>query len=155
MASDEDYTAFLDKANADRQSAPTTQSKPATQQKTVNTQQLHPALQNIQQHTYTSDADEPFAPVSLSRAAGKSGAVNKSEVAHLAGESEDKVSELSKKDFDPRGEYEAVWKQVTEASEGAAKAFKVERGGARSEYWVLGVCKDGHVVGARATAVES
>ncbi|KAL9086653.1 MAG: hypothetical protein Q9159_004062 [Coniocarpon cinnabarinum] len=155
MASDEDYAAFLDKAAADRQPASTTQAQTSTRQKTVDTQQLHPALQNVHEHVYVSDADEAFEPVSLQRTTDKSSAIGKAEIAQLAGVEASGVEELSKQEFDPRNEYDKVWQQVTEASEATVKAFKIERSGARSEYWILGVSKDGHVVGARATAVES
>ena len=67
MASDEDYSAFLDKANQDTGASKnastqsTKTSKPST--KSVDTDVPAP-LQKIEQY-YTSDADEPFEPVSL------------------------------------------------------------------------------------------
>lgn len=158
MASDEDYQAFLDKAAQDHQPQQSTQSKTAhpAQQK-INTQSLHPALQNVHQHTYVSDADEAFEPVSLIREQGKTGSIDVKEVANIAGSDvkESDVEELSMSEFDPRGEYKQVVKQVEDASKGGVKVWRFERGGARVEYWVLGLSTDGHVVGARAKAVES
>lgn len=61
MASDEDYAAFLDKANQDTGGA-TTQSKQYGT-KSVNTA-VPKALEQVEEY-YTSDADEPFEPVSL------------------------------------------------------------------------------------------
>lgn len=62
MASDEDYAAFLDKANQDLGG-----SKPAPTQ-SVGTQSVNTdvpkALQQVEEY-YVSDADEPFEPVSL------------------------------------------------------------------------------------------
>ena len=156
MASDEDYAAFLDKAASDRQPVQQGQSKVVeTAQNKVNTQSLHPALQNVHQHTYVSDADEAFEPISLQRASGKNGAVDKKEVAQFADAKEGDVEEQSMSHFDPRGEYKPVVKQVEDASTGGVKVWRIEKGGARAEYWILGVSKDGHVVGARAKAVES
>ena len=158
MASDEDYAAFLDRAAADRQPQQSTQSKVAQPvESKVNTESLHPALQNIHQHTYISDADEAFEPVSLTRDASRTGAIDAKEVAHIAGGKvkESDVEELSISNFDPRGEYKQVVKQIEGASKGDVKVWKVERGGARLEYWILGVSGDGHIVGARAKAVES
>ena len=64
MASDEDYGNFLDKANqgtgSSKASAQST-SKPST--KSVDTDIPGP-LQKIEKY-YTSEADEPFEPVSL------------------------------------------------------------------------------------------
>lgn len=63
MSSDEAYSSFLDQANQD-----TGASKASTQSKTTSTKAVDtdvPAtLQNLEQY-YTSEADEPFEPVSL------------------------------------------------------------------------------------------
>ncbi len=63
MASDEDYAAFLDKANQD-----TGAIKASTQSGTAVTQVVNTdvpeALQKVEAY-YVSDADEPFEPVSL------------------------------------------------------------------------------------------
>lgn len=67
MASDEDYNNFLEKANEDtgigKSSGMDARSKKVNT-KAVNTD-IPANLQNIEQY-YTSDADEPFEPVSLS-----------------------------------------------------------------------------------------
>lgn len=65
MASDEDYGAFLDKANQDTGASTqpkSSTSKPST--KAVDTE-IPASLQKIEAY-YTSEADEPFEPVSLS-----------------------------------------------------------------------------------------
>lgn len=60
MASDEDYAAFLAKANQDTGAAPSTQS---IKTKAVDAEVPHVLLQ-VEEY-YISDADEPFEPVSL------------------------------------------------------------------------------------------
>lgn len=63
MASDEDYTSFLEKANQY-----TGSSKATTQSKKISTEavdtEVPQSLQAIEEY-YVSDADEPFEPVSL------------------------------------------------------------------------------------------
>lgn len=63
MASDEDYASFLEKANQH-----TVSKRASTQSKTVKTKavdtEIPPLLLDIEEY-YTSDADEPFEPVSL------------------------------------------------------------------------------------------
>lgn len=66
MSSDDAYSAFLDQANQDTgaSKASTKGSSPA-ESKTVNTE-VPALLQNVERFgTYTSEADEPFEPVSL------------------------------------------------------------------------------------------
>jgi len=61
--SDDAYSSFLDKANQD-----TSASKASTQSKSVSTKavdtEVPATLQSVEQY-YTSEADEPFEPVSL------------------------------------------------------------------------------------------
>ena len=64
------------------------------------------------------------------------------------------VEELTTKEFDPKGQYKSVVSTVEKEVEGKVHVFRIETGGARVEYWVVGVQK-GKVVGARAKAVES
>lgn len=60
--SDEDYEAFLNKANKDVGGSKT-QSTRASKAQTINTE-VPPSLTKVDEY-YTSDADEPFEPVSL------------------------------------------------------------------------------------------
>lgn len=62
MASDEDYAAFLDKANQDTGAPASAQSK-SFKTKAVDSE-VPPVLQSVEEY-YISDADEPFEPVSL------------------------------------------------------------------------------------------
>ena len=63
MSSDDAYSSFLDKANQD-----TGASKSSTQSKSANTTAVNTevpmVLKGVEQY-YTSEADEPFEPVSL------------------------------------------------------------------------------------------
>lgn len=64
MASDEDYASFLDKANQDPAGdKSSTQSTKKASTKSVDTE-VPKALEQVDEY-YTSDADEPFEPVSL------------------------------------------------------------------------------------------
>lgn len=67
------------------------------------------------------------------------------------------IEELSYSSFDPRGQYSGVREKVRDAAGGAdVRVYRVETGGARAEYFVLGLEKGhGRVVGVRARAVES
>lgn len=157
MASDEDYSTFLDKASSDTKSARSVSAQSHTNKKqhtTVTTSSVPGPLKDIKA-TYTSDADEPFEPVSLTR--NNNRALTADEVCELIGAKGGAVSEIGIKDFDPQGQYESVLQAVEGAVEGKSmKAFKVDMNGARCEYWVLGLAKDGgHVVGVKALAVES
>lgn len=63
MASDEAYSSFLDQANQD-----TGASKASSEWNSLSTEATNtdvpPSLQKVERY-YTSDADEPFEPVSL------------------------------------------------------------------------------------------
>lgn len=158
---DEEYAAFLDKASADREPQASTQSASLSNKAkhtTVTTSSVPGSLKNLKA-TYTSDSDEPFEPVSLDRKS-KSGELTAEEVTELIGAKKGAVSEIDVKSFDPRGEYTKVFGAIEGAVGKDAKAlkvFKVEAGGARVEYWILGAAIMGeqHVVGAKALSVES
>jgi hypothetical protein len=64
MTSDEDYASFLDKANQDPSGGKaSTQSTKKASTKSIDTE-VPKALEQVEEF-YTSDADEPFEPVSL------------------------------------------------------------------------------------------
>ena len=63
MSSDEAYSAFLDQANQDTGAGDASTQSSHTQLKAADTE-IPAVLQGIDQ-TYTSEADEPFEPVSL------------------------------------------------------------------------------------------
>ena len=66
-----------------------------------------------------------------------------------------RAEELSVSEFDPRGEYRDVVKEVEGVLDGGElKVFRVERGKTRVEYYLVGL-RDGSLLGVRAEAVES
>ena len=64
MSSDDAYSSFLDQANQDTGVSKTSAQSGSATTKAVDTD-VPAALQNVEQY-YTSEADEPFEPVSLS-----------------------------------------------------------------------------------------
>lgn len=63
MASDEDYTSFLEKANQDTGATAASSQSGSAVTKAVDTD-VPATLQKVEAY-YISDADEPFQPVSL------------------------------------------------------------------------------------------
>ncbi|KAI9653203.1 MAG: hypothetical protein M1831_006161 [Alyxoria varia] len=150
-----DYGAFLDKAAADKDAGTSSSQQKASAQSadTLTTASVPCALHGVKA-TYTSDADEPFEPVSIAHSSGKD--LTAEDVAGFAGVSKSSVQHLKKgwSEFDPQGSYGEVREAVKKAAGGEPSVWKVEKGGARCEYWVLGFV-EGKVVGFRAKAVES
>ncbi|MCJ1389630.1 hypothetical protein MMC18_002487 [Xylographa bjoerkii] len=179
MSSDEAYSAFLDQANQDTGTSNASTQSSHAQLKATDTD-IPAALQGIDQ-TYTSEADEPFEPVSL-KWTGRSmpsesilgillGSLHgecqlyeqllislherADDFAGLIGHKAE-VSTLSTQEFDPKGEYKGVMEAVEKAGDGKVRVFRVEVGSTRVWYYVVGWEKEaGKVVGVRAKAVES
>lgn len=119
---------------------------------------------------YVSDADEEFEPVVLEwRGEGwPSLAQFKSLIlSSSTQESSLEVETLPSSSFDPRSQYTTVFNAVRTAADGSEakakkegqpeiKVYRVQHEGARCEYWVLGLEKEGgRLVGLKARAVES
>jgi hypothetical protein len=145
MGSDEEYQAFLDKANSDVSGANTSTSKPKS---TANTSSVPAALQNIDAF-YSTDSDEPFEPIALEYDGKK--VPSAKELGELIGK---EVEKISRKEFEAGGDYEQVIQSVEGTVDGSVGFFRVELGGTRSEVWVVGVGKGG-LVGVKALAVMS
>ncbi|POR34142.1 Uncharacterized protein TPAR_05639 [Tolypocladium paradoxum] len=165
MASDEDYMAFLNKANKDLSEAQA-QAR-AERQEMVKTATLKTvddwsdvpkAIEDVcKSEVYVSEADEPFEVVSL-KWHGKDGLPNEFEFAklinHWSPESAD-VDILDPLDWDSRGQYTRVIEAVREAGWGNdVRVYRVGRDHARVEYWVV-TSEEGRLVGAKALAIES
>jgi hypothetical protein len=159
MASDDDYAAFLDRANEPTStSTNSTTSQPKTSgftSKTHDTSSPIPsALENIES-VYISEADEEWVPVSLNLDHGVK-ELDVKTFAKVVGQPSEKVEEMQSKQFDPRGQYGDVMGAVEEVvGKKGLKVFRVELGGARCEYWVVGMLEGKRVVGAKVGAVES
>jgi len=152
MSSDADYASFLDKANQDTGSKnASTQSKKSVGTKSVNTA-VPKALEQIEEY-YTSDADEPFEPVSLTYEGD--GLPSADELAKLLSHNSG-VSEVGAKEFDPQNQYKSVLDAVEKAGSKDVGIFRVEHGSTRAEYYVVSVDKkESRLVGLKALAVES
>ncbi|KAK7751030.1 hypothetical protein SLS62_007015 [Diatrype stigma] len=183
MASDDDYMAFLNKANEDPSAgvAPTAKTaggkkgnKDKVELKATDEGAQVPAaiLDATKDAFYVSDADEPFVPVCLAwdgDADGEKGLPDEEEFATLIqhpnpGNAGIEIQDPA--DWDPRGQYAAILDAVRKATRGNdARVYRVPHlgpgGGARVEYWVVAAEEDGsgkgikRLVGAKALAVES
>jgi hypothetical protein len=148
MGSDEDYAAFLDKANQDT-SGPLAQSTPKKAGTTSVNTSVPSSLEQVEAY-YTSDADEPFEPVSLKWEGD--GVLSAEDFSDLI---DKKAESISEEDFDPQGQYGEVVKAVKSAGRKDVGFFRVELGGTRTEYWVVSADGKGKLVGLKAIAVLS
>ncbi|KAJ2902339.1 anthranilate synthase component 1 [Zalerion maritima] len=143
MSSDNDYMAFLNKANQAPGAgvAQTSSASPPTKKdfKTMDEGESTPA--EIKEVTtdrfYTSDADEPPS------------------------DAEKLIEIMDRTAWDPKGEYGDIVRAVEEATAGnPLMVYKIQHGhgSTRVEYWVLsslGLGKDAKLVGAKVLAVEN
>lgn len=165
MASDDDYMAFLDKANRDpNEGYAQPQSGGKEEFKTTDDGVNIPAV--IQQATkdafYVSDADEPFVPVCLAWDEGGKGLPDEEEFAKLIHHPDPANATIEIRDpadWDTQGQYEAILDAVRKAGKGNdVRVYRVARQGARVEYWVVttdGKGAGARLVGAKALAIES
>lgn len=172
MSSDDAYSSFLDQANQDTGSSKVSLNSKTATTKVVDTD-VPVELQNVEQY-YTSEADEPFEPVSLkwdgknmpsestSRPVDYSRLILCANMGHRTDEFADliahdlEVSTLSTKDFDPRSQYKDVFQAVEKAGDGKSRIYRVGFGKTRIKYYVVGLDKENRrVVGLKAEAVES
>lgn len=168
MGSDEDYMAFLNKANEDPNEG---QAKPASSgaSKGLKAQdsgvQVPKAIADVIKggdKFYVSDADEPFEGVALKWDEAGKGLPDEVEFAQLINHPDPEnagVELLDPIDWDSNGDYGDIIDAVRKAGKGNdVRVYKVSRGGVRTEYWVVttdGSGKDATLVGAKALAVES
>ncbi|KAF7532152.1 hypothetical protein G7Z17_g13669 [Cylindrodendrum hubeiense] len=159
MASDDDYMAFLNKANQDTGAGATTQSsgKIALKAKDAGSEVPKEISKVCRDAVYISDADEPFEEVSL-KWDGKNGLPTESEFAALINHPSPPDAEISILDplvWDTKGQYTDVLEAVRQATAGNdVRVYRVVRDATRVEYWLVS-SKDGKLVGAKALGVES
>ncbi|KAA8564941.1 hypothetical protein MFRU_008g02090 [Monilinia fructicola] len=161
MASDEDYMAFLNKANEDP-SAGTSNAASSSKKVELKTTDDGVDVPGVlvratKDAWYVSDADEPFVVVALKHDGGLPDEETFARlVAHPA--PEDAAEEIQIMDigeWDPRGQYKEIVEAVREAGKGSdVRVYRVPGEGSRVEYWVVGV-EGGRLVGAMALGVES
>ena len=66
------------------------------------------------------------------------------------------ISTLGLQEFDPKGQYQEIFKAVNSVGDGDAKIYRVEHGRTRAEYYIIRFEKKGKkVVGLKVKAVES
>ncbi|KAH6891089.1 hypothetical protein B0T10DRAFT_547459 [Thelonectria olida] len=156
MASDEDYMAFLNKANQDTGSATAQSSeKPVLKTKDEGSEVPKEIRDVCQQAVYVSEADEPFEEVSL-KWDGKHRLPTESEFAELTKSPSDAtISIIDPLEWDSKGQYTDVLEAVRRATQGNdVRVYRVERDATRVEYWLVS-SKDGKLVGAKALSIES
>jgi len=159
MASDDDYAAFLDRANKDpSQGFTKAQISGKMGLKAVDDGVEVPAvLKRVAKDTfYVSDADEPFVPVCL-RLNGET-LPNEETFARLVGHPSPKEAGVAIMDigeWDTQGQYADVVAATREATKGNdIRVYRISREGARAEYWIVGA-EGGKLLGVKALAVES
>lgn len=167
MASDDDYMAFLNKANQDpgdgyAKAANSTQQK--GEFKATDTGAQVPAVltEAVRNAFYVSDADEPFVPVCLSWDEAGKGLPDEEEFATLVAHPSPASAEveiMDPADWDPQGQYADQLAAVRTAGKGNdVRVYRIVRSGSRIEYWLVtteGQGKDARLVGVKALAVES
>ena len=164
MASDEDYTSFLEKANqpTGAATASTTSSAisklPNQADLPSQSSSIPPALKSLDV-AFTSESDEPFEPFAVPYPI--SSLPDAAEFAKVIKHEKGKagVEELSVKDFDPNGEYAGVLEKVAKAAgnKGEVRCFRVDAGrSTKVLYYVVALdTEGGRLVGVRAMSVES
>ncbi|KAI4593204.1 hypothetical protein KJ359_009932 [Pestalotiopsis sp. 9143b] len=166
MASDEDYMAFLNKANQDPSEGQAVKSASSAKQtyKTTDSGAQVPAVLKsaVKDAFYTSDADEPFEPVCLNWDEGGKGLPDEEEFASLISHSDPSSAQIEIQDpaeWDPQGQYSDLLDAVRQAGKGNdVRVYKIKKDGTRVEYWVVtteGKGKDAKLVGVKALAIES
>ncbi|KAL2260420.1 hypothetical protein VTK26DRAFT_5575 [Humicola hyalothermophila] len=178
MASDEDYMAFLNKANEDPAKgvapAPASSSSAAAasqaqkqegevfraRQEGVEAPKV--LVEACRDRFYVSDADEPFEVVAIGWDEGGRGLPSEEEFAELIQHWDPKNAEvgiMDPVDWDPSGQYGELVNAVRKAGQGNdVRVYRVARGGVRVEYWLVtteGRGKEAKLVGVKALAVES
>ncbi|KAK4095147.1 hypothetical protein Purlil1_843 [Purpureocillium lilacinum] len=165
MASDEDYMAFLDKANKDLDEGKAHAQKQQqegggskSQFKAMDSGAQAPkAISDVcQSEVYVSDADEPFEAVSLKYSGDD--LPDETEFAKLIHHWNPDAAEIEimdPLDWDSAGRYGKVIDAVREASRGNdVRVYRVTRDATRVEYWVV-TREEGRIVGVKALGVES
>ncbi|KAI1205107.1 uncharacterized protein F4807DRAFT_444561 [Annulohypoxylon truncatum] len=165
MASDDDYMAFLNKANEDPSKGYTKAQTSSKQdfKATDDGAQIPAAIQEATKDSfYVSDADEPFVPVYLAWDEGGKGLPDEEEFATLIHHPEPanaQIEILDPADWDSQGQYKAILDAAQKAGKGNdIRVYRVSKGGVKVEYWVVtteGKGASAKLVGAKALAVES
>ncbi|RAK71565.1 uncharacterized protein BO72DRAFT_501804 [Aspergillus fijiensis CBS 313.89] len=175
MSSDDAYMSFLNKANADLDTARNNQQTSSSGGGAARTETIHtgvsiPGPLASVDAFYISETDEPFEPVALKWDGAHRGVwPDASNFSNLISETDDLASAietLSPASFDPKNQYASALRAVRAAAASQAsgveeadvdvKVYRVEVGSARVEYYVVALqAEGGLLVGLRAKAIES
>jgi len=150
MSSDAEYAKFLAKSQTDYSGGQS--AEPQSEPNVASLESVHSKLKALGDRFYTSDVDEPFEGVSYKWGKGTNPSTD--EFGSIIGVKGDKIEMLDPKQWDARGQYKDVTDCVATACDGSVSVYRVERSGARVEYFVLGV-GSGKVMGVKVKAVES
>ncbi|KAM5352006.1 hypothetical protein ACJ41O_004729 [Fusarium nematophilum] len=158
MSNDDDYMAFLNKANQDTGAGAAVQQDKVTFKVKDEGSEVPKAIRDVCKDAfYVSEADEPFEEVSL-KWEGKNGLPTETEFAKLINHPSPDSAEIKILDplsWDSRGQYTNILEAVREATKGNdVRVYQVTRDATRLEYWLISHA-DGKLVGAKALAVES
>ncbi|EGR52225.1 uncharacterized protein TRIREDRAFT_1777 [Trichoderma reesei QM6a] len=170
MASDEDYMAFLNKANQDADEGRATAAAAQRSQGGGAAQRTFKATDDgaeipksiaeaLRDAFYVSEADEPFSGVSL-RWKGEGGLPDEVEFAKLIHhwDAENaQIDIMDPVDWDSEGQYANLIDAVREATKGNdVRVYRVARDLTRAEYFVISRDDEGgRIVGVKALGVES
>ncbi|KAE8397179.1 hypothetical protein BDV37DRAFT_266303 [Aspergillus pseudonomiae] len=169
--SDDAYMNFLNKANADLDTARAQQAQdsPTVRTETVETGVHVPAPLTSVDAYYISETDAPFEPVALRwEGASKGIFPDPSHLSRLISPNADlssSITTLSPSSFDPRNQYPSALRAVRAAAAESSggdesavdvKVYRVEVGMSRIEYYILAVdAEKSLLVGLRTKAVET
>ncbi|KAK6535318.1 hypothetical protein TWF694_001782 [Orbilia ellipsospora] len=149
--SDEDYAAFLNKANKDYSGT----AGKASQKKEGISARAHPAIKALGDCFYASESDEPFRDVTFEY--GGSALPSEAEFGALIDAEEGDIKKLTPSSWDPNRTYEGVTSAVQKAAGGADIAvFRYTVDSTRIWYYVLGLDESlKSLVGVKVLAIES
>ncbi|KAL2265524.1 hypothetical protein VTJ83DRAFT_6624 [Remersonia thermophila] len=172
--SDQDYLAFLTKANEPLTSTSSTSVSAAAEGAVGNKKSFRTTQEGVEvpkllarvcekpDAVYVSDADEPFEAVALAWDETGKGLPDEVEFAQLIEHWDPEHAEveiLDPADWDAHGQYNVIVDAVREAGEGNdVRVYRVVRDRVRVEYFVVtteGKGKGAKLVGVKALAVES
>ncbi|KZF19959.1 hypothetical protein L228DRAFT_250374 [Xylona heveae TC161] len=149
MSSDEEYSAFLEKANQDTNLTKADISNPATKGGAPDVPQ---ALLELDEY-YVSDSDEPFEPFSFHWDGPHFPSIE--EFKSLI-DSQAEITTLDAGEFDPRGYYKKVLSVISDLGDGDLKIYRVQHDNIRAEYFIMSrIPSLSKVIGAKARAVET
>ncbi|OAA43827.1 hypothetical protein NOR_04402 [Metarhizium rileyi] len=160
MASDQEYMAFLDKANQDLDDGKALTAKqskkPAFKTMDEGSQPPKVIRDACQGAVFVTDADEPFEEVSLKWSGD--GLPDETEFAklikHWDADKAD-ISIMDPVDWDSEGRYAKLIEAVREATKGNdVRVYSVTRDKTRTEYWLVSR-EEERIVGVKALGVES